>query len=47
MPTTFGREILGREVLEANHLEHAIERIAKLETLDNMAELTGFLRPAH
>ena len=38
---------LGREVLAADRLERVIERIAKLETLDSIRELTEFLRPAH
>ena len=36
---------LGREVLEADRLEHVIEGVAKLETLDSIGELTGFLQP--
>ena len=38
---------LGREVLEADRLEHVIERVAKLESLDSVGELTAFLRPDH
>ena len=36
---------LGREALDADRLEHVIERVAKLETLDSMGELMEFLRP--
>jgi 2-methylcitrate dehydratase PrpD len=36
---------LGRQVLAADRLDHAIERIAKLETLDTMKDLTRLLQP--